>query len=203
MITIGLTGGIGSGKSAVSSLLARRGAIVLDADLIAREVVEPGGPAYEAVVERFGAGIAGPDGRIDRGALAAVVFADDAERAALEAIVHPAVGAIVVARVAEESPTDHVVVLDIPLLVEGGGRRRYRVDGLLVIDTPPEIALDRLVRIRGMSEEDVRARMAAQASRAERLREADFVILNTGTLGELAAMVERAWEWIEGLRSGS
>lgn len=194
--TVGLTGGIGSGKSLVSAMLVRHGAVLLDADEIARAVVQPDGPAYEGVVRRFGKEVVGGDGAIDRGALAAVVFADTAARADLEALVHPAVGQVILARLAEEAGTDHVVVLDVPLLVESGGRRRYPVDGLLVVDAPEDVVLDRLVRVRGMTEPDARARIAAQASRDERLREADFVILNTGTVDELAEMVERAWRWI-------
>lgn len=197
--TVGLTGGIGSGKSAVSAMLAGHGAVVLDADRIARAVVEPGGPAYEAVVRRFGEGVVGEDGSIDRGVLAAVVFADPAARADLEALVHPAVGQVIAAQLAEQADTEHVVVLDVPLLVEAGGRRRYPVDGLLVVDAPEDVVLERLVRLRGMTEEDARARIGAQASRDDRLRVADFVILNTGTMDELAEMVERAWRWIESL----
>lgn len=199
--TVGLTGGIGSGKSLVSAMLVEHGAVVLDADEIARAVVRPDGPAYEGVVRRFGKDVVGGDGGIDRGALATVVFADAAARADLEALVHPAVGQVIVGRLAEEAGTDHVVVLDVPLLVESGGRRRYPVDGLLVVDAPEDVALDRLVRLRGMTEADARARIAAQVSRDERLAEADFVILNAGTVEELAEMVERAWRWILSLRA--
>jgi dephospho-CoA kinase len=197
---VGLTGGIGSGKSTVSAMLSRRGAVVIDADVIAREVVEPGKDAYEEVLRRFGESVRRPDGALDRPALAAIVFADASARADLEAIVHPAVGAVVLERLAAEAGTDHVVVLDIPLLVEAGGRRRYPVAGLLVVDVPEDVALERLVRLRGMPEDAALARIAAQAARVERLRQADFVILNVGTLDELEEMVERAWEWIEGLR---
>jgi dephospho-CoA kinase len=201
VIAVGLTGGIGSGKSAVSSRLVERGAVLLDADAIARAVVEPDGEAFGAVVARFGDGVLGPEGAIDRGALAAIVFADPAARADLEAIVHPAVGRVVAAALAEEVQTDDVVVLDIPLLVEAGGRDRYPLDGVLVVDAPPEVALRRLVEQRGMAEADAKARMAAQAPREERLRQADYVILNIGSLEELSLMVDRAWQWIEGLRT--
>jgi dephospho-CoA kinase len=198
---VGLTGGIGSGKSSVAGMLARLGAVVVDADEIARAVVRPGGEAYDGVVRRFGKDVIGDDGVIDRRALAAVVFGDDAARTDLEAIVHPAVGRVIAARLLEEAATDHVVVLDVPLLVESGGRRRYPVDGVLVVDAPEDVALERLVRLRGMSEEDARARIAAQASREERLEAADFVIRNVGTIDELAEMVERAWRWMGSLRA--
>jgi dephospho-CoA kinase len=201
--TIGLTGGIGAGKSAVSALLARHGAVIVDADAIARQVVEPGGAAYEAVVARFGPGVTLPSGAVDRAALAAIVFSDPSARADLESLVHPAVGREIVTRLAGHAGTDDVIVLDVPLLVEAGGRRRYPVDGLLVVDVPEDLAVERLVSVRGMSAEDARARIAAQASRAERLRQADYVILNIGSLDELEAMVEKAWEWIEGLRSAA
>ena len=201
MIAVALTGGIGSGKSAVSARLVEHGAVLLDADAIAREVVEPGGEAFDEVVARFGEAVLGADGAIDRAALAAIVFADPAARADLERIVHPAVGRVVMARLEEEAATDHVVVLDIPLLVEAGGRDRYPVAGVLVVDTLPELALRRLVELRGMTEDDARARMGAQASREERLRQADYVILNIGTLDDLSAMADRAWQWIEALRA--
>jgi dephospho-CoA kinase len=153
------------------------------------------------VVQRFGEDLTGAGGEIDRAALATVVFADAAARRDLEAIVHPAVGHVILARLGEEAATDHVVVLDVPLLVESGGRRRYPVDGVLVVDAPEDVAIDRLVRVRGMTEEEARARIASQANRAERLAAADFVILNTGTIEELAAMVEEAWRWMGSLRA--
>ena len=200
-ITIGLTGGIGSGKSTVSAMLASHGAVVVDADQIARDVVRPEGAAYDGVVRRFGKDVLAEDGTVDRAALAAVVFADAGARGDLEALVHPAVGEVIATRVAAASPDD-VVVLEVPLLVESGGRRRYPVDGVLVVDAPEDVVLDRLVRLRGMSEADARARIAAQASRAERLAEADYVILNVGTTQELAELVEQAWRWIGSLRAG-
>ncbi|HET6793381.1 MAG TPA: dephospho-CoA kinase [Acidimicrobiales bacterium] len=200
MLVVGLTGGIGSGKSTVSAMLAARGAVIIDADRIAREVVEPGGPAYQGVVDRFGPSILEPDGRIDRPALAALVFADDAARADLNALTHPAVGKVMAERMAAEAGTDHVVVMDIPLLVEGRSERSY-LAGVLVVDCPEEIAVGRLVSDRGMAESDARARMAAQATREQRLARADFVVDNCGDRDHLAAEVERAWEWIRSLQA--
>ena len=203
MIAIGLTGGIGSGKSAVARLLAAKGAAVIDADEIAREVVAPGGMAYEEVVRRFGDRVVTGDGSIDRAALGAIVFADEGARRELNAVVHPAVGAVMGERIAAAAVDSEVVVLDIPLLVEAGGRSRYQVAGVLVVDAPLDIARERLVRLRGMSEDEVSARMAAQATREQRLAVADFVILNMGTMDELEAMPERAWDWIQKLRQAA
>lgn len=201
MLAVGLTGGIGSGKSTVSELLAARGAVVVDADQVARQVVEPAGPAYHGVVGRFGPAVVGADGSIDRQALAGIVFADPAALADLNSLTHPAVAAAMAARLAEESGTDHVVVLSVPLLAEVG-RDRYPMAGVMVVDAPPEVALRRLVERRGMSEAEARARMASQAGRAERLAMADFVVDNSGDLRHLEAEVARAWEWIEGLAAG-
>jgi dephospho-CoA kinase len=201
LIAIGLTGGIGSGKSAVAALLAAKGAAVVDADEIARAVVAPGGRAYDEVVQRFGDRVVNGDGSIDRGALAAIVFSDEDARRELNAVVHPAVGAVMGERIAAAAAADNeVVVLDIPLLVEAGGRSRYEVAGVLVVDAPLDIARERLVTQRGMTEAEVSARMAAQATREQRLAVADFVIMNMGTMAELAAMTERAWDWIQQLR---
>lgn len=201
MIAVGLTGGIGSGKSTVARLLADRGAVVIDADVAAREVLEPGTPGEGRVLERFGDCVLGEDGSIDRNALAAVVFSDPNARRDLEAIVHPAVHARMLELAAGHSDDDRVVVLDIPLLAELG-RDRYPLDGVLVVDCPLELALERLVLIRHMAREDAEARIAAQADRVSRLRLADFVIMNMGTLEELSEMVGEAWKWMEGLRNG-
>ncbi len=201
MLAIGLTGGIGSGKSTVAGLLAEKGAVLVDADAIARRLMEPGEETLARVVARFGEGILRADGSPDRPALAALVFSDPAARADLDAIVHPAVGAAMAVRLAEEAPSDHVVVLDVPLLAEGG-RERYPVAGVIVVDCPVDLAVERLVSRRGMERADAEARVAAQASRAERLKVADFVIMNMGSLAELSEMVERAWSWIEGLPGG-
>ena len=199
MLVVGLTGGIGSGKSTVADLLVARGAVLIDADRIAREVVEPGGRAYQGVVDRFGPGVVAADGTIDRPALAAIVFNDEQARKDLNAITHPAVGAVMAERMAAEAATDRVVVLDIPLLAEGG-RDRYALAGILVVDTPIETAIARLTGQREMDEADARARIAAQATREERRAIADVVIDNSGTREELEAEVERAWQWIEQLR---
>ena len=166
MLVIGLTGGIGSGKSTVSALLAERGAVVVDADAIVREVQQPGTPVFAAMVERFGPGIVAADGSLDRAAVADRVFNDAEALADLNAIVHPAVGKEIADRMTALAETDEVVILDVPLLVES--KNAYPVAGLLVVDVDPEVAVRRLVEHRGMREEDVRARMARQATRDER-----------------------------------
>ncbi len=195
---IGLTGGIGAGKSTVSRLLAERGGIVVDADVISREVVEPDGAAYQALVDRFGSeGVFDDDGRLNRAALAEIVFKDGDTLKDLNDIVHPAVGAVIAERLAEEASTDHVVILDVPLLVESG---RNNTAAVLVVDCPPEEALRRAVA-RGLPEDDVRRRMANQVSREDRLAKADFVVDNGGPPEALAAEVDKAWAWIEGLRT--
>jgi dephospho-CoA kinase len=199
MLVIGLTGGIGAGKSTVSRLLAERGAVILDADVYAREVVEPGGPAYQGVVDRFGKEVLLPDGHIERPALATIAFSDPAALADLNAIVHPAVGVVIAERLAEESATDHVVILDVPLLVESG---RSNTAGTIVVDCPPEEALRRAVA-RGLPEDDVRRRTANQVSREDRLAKADFVVDNSGPETALPAEVDKAWAWIEALNSRS
>ena len=178
-------------------MLAARGAAIVDADLVAAEVREPGGAAYDALVERFGAGIVLGDGRIDREALAAIVFNDDEARRDLNAITHPAVGKVMFERVAEhEAAGRDVVVLDIPLLAEGGGKERWPVAGIVVVDVPEEVQIARLVQERGMEGDDVLARIRAQANRAARLEIADFVIDNSGSLADLEHEVDRCWHWI-------
>jgi dephospho-CoA kinase len=196
VIVVGLTGGIGSGKSTVSALLAAQGAVVVDADAITRQLQAPGQPVLAAIVERFGPEIVSADGSLDRAALAAIVFGDPAALKHLNAIVHPAVGAEIARRLEAEQVGDRVVVLDIPLLVEGG---RYKVAGLVVVDVDPEVAVERLVRFRGMSEADARARMANQVSRADRLAKADWVIDNSGDLAALERQVDSAWTWMQSL----
>ena len=193
MLVVGLTGGIGSGKSTVSSLLADRGALVVDTDAVARQVVAPGGPAHDALVRRFGPALAA-----DRRALAGVVFSDPEALADLNAIVHPAVRDEVARRLAElRLRGAEVVVLAVPLLVETGGA--YDVAAVVVVDCPEEVAVRRLVGHRGMDEADVRRRMAAQASREQRMAVADVVIHNDATMDDLQAQVDETWEWIQEL----
>ena len=200
MVVVGLTGGIGSGKSTVARLLAERGAVVIDADIVAREVTQPEGSAYEAVLERFGSLVVAADGGIDRPALAALVFGDAAARDDLNRIVHPAVGEEVLRRLAATSAADPdaIVVLDIPLFAEVG-RDSYPVAGVIVVDAPVEVAVARLVAGRGFTEDEARARAAAQATREERRAIADLVIDNSGDLNHLSAEVDRAWAWVQGL----
>lgn len=194
MLKVGLTGGIGSGKSAVSRLLAERGAVVVDADAIAREVVEPGTPGLAAVVAEFGDGVLRPDGSLDRPALGAIVFSDPQRLAALNAIVHPLIAARTGELVAA-APAAAVVVHDVPLLTENNLAAGY--DVVVVVDVPVELQLDRLVRLRGMTEADARARIAAQADREQRLAVAHLVIDNSGTLEQLAAQVDALWADLE------
>jgi dephospho-CoA kinase len=196
VILVGLTGGIGSGKSTVSALLARRGAVIIDADAIVRELQQAGTPVFAAIVDRFGSGVVAPDGSLDRQALADLVFRDKAALADLNGIVHPAVGVEMRRRMEAQVGTDAVVVLDVPLLVEGG---RHHTAGVLVVDAPVDVAVARLVAQRGMSEADARARVAHQASREQRLAQADHVIDNAGTLADLEAAVDRAWAWMRTL----
>ena len=201
MLVVGLTGGIGSGKSTVSALLAAKGAVVVDADAVVHELQRPGTAVFEAMVDRFGNGIVAADGSLDRSAVADIVFNDPDALADLNGIVHPAVGAEIVRRMDELSTTDAVVVLDVPLMVESA--RGYPVAGLIVVDVDPDVAVRRLVEKRGMREDDARARIARQASREERRARADVIIENSGSLDDLAAQVDRAWRWIEGLVAAS
>jgi dephospho-CoA kinase len=193
VLVVGLTGGIGSGKSTVSEGLAERGAVVVDADAIVRDLQAPGGAVLATMVERFGPEILRPDGTLDRQRVADRVFADPTELEALNAIVHPAVGEEIRRRLEEQRGTDRVVVLDIPLLVERSG---YETAGTIVVDIDPEIAVRRLVSARGFSEPDARARIANQASRADRLAVADFVISNDGSMDDLHRQIDECWAWI-------
>lgn len=198
MLVVGLTGGIGSGKSTVAELLAEKGAVVVDADAVTRDLQQPGTPVFEAMVDRFGPGVVEGDGTLDRAAVAEIVFNDPAALADLNAIVHPAVGAEIARRLEALAATDEVVVLDVPLLVEAKGA--YPVAGLLVVDVDPEIAVKRLVEQRGMAEADARTRMSRQASREQRLARADRVIDNSGSLADLRHQVDDTWAWITSLR---
>jgi dephospho-CoA kinase len=189
VLRIGLTGGIGSGKSTVSALLAARGAVVVDADRIAREVVEPGTAGLARIAEAFGEGVLAPDGSLDRAALAAVVFADPEARRQLDGIVHPLVRARAT-ELAAAAPPDAVVVNDVPLLVETGQASSY--DLVLVVQADPATRVSRLVQ-RGLTAEDARARMEAQASDEERRAVADVVLDNSGTPEDLAEQVDQFW----------
>ncbi|MEU8619879.1 dephospho-CoA kinase [Streptomyces sp. NPDC048623] len=191
MLKVGLTGGIGAGKSEVSRLLVSYGAVLIDADRIAREVVEPGTPGLAAVVAEFGEGILTPEGTLDRPGLGAIVFADPERLAALNAIVHPLVGARS-AELESRAGADDVVIHDVPLLTENGLAPLY--DLVVVVDAAPETQLDRLVRLRGMTEEEARARMGAQATRAQRRAVADLLIDNDGPLEQLEPQVRKVWE---------
>ncbi|WP_411120990.1 dephospho-CoA kinase [Streptomyces sp. x-19] len=195
MVKVGLTGGIGAGKSAVSRLLASYGAVIVDADKIAREVVEPGTPGLAAVVAEFGADVLAPDGTLDRPKLGALVFSDPEKLKALNAIVHPLVGARS-AELEASAGTDAVVVHDVPLLTENGLAPLY--DLVVVVDATPETQVDRLVRLRGMTPDEAAQRMAAQASRKERLAVADLVIDNDGPLEALEPQVREVWERLRG-----
>jgi dephospho-CoA kinase len=194
VILIGLTGGIGSGKSTVSARLAELGARVIDADAITRAVQQPGTEVFAAIVERFGPGVVAGDGTLDRPALAAVVFNDPEELKALNAIVHPAVGVAIAEQLAAAAETDDVVVLDVPLLVESG---RDDMAALVVVDLDPEVAVARLVEHRGFTEGDARARISRQASREDRLAKADRVLDNRGTVEGLLAQVDALWPWMQ------
>ncbi|MFJ1924591.1 dephospho-CoA kinase [Streptomyces sp. NPDC088131] len=194
MLKVGLTGGIGAGKSEVSSLLVGHGAVLVDADRIAREVVEPGTPGLAALVEEFGTGILAPDGTLDRPKLGSIVFSEPDRLAALNAIVHPLVGARS-AELERAAGTGSVVVHDVPLLTENGLAPLYGL--VVVVDAAPATQLDRLVRLRGMTEADARARMAAQATREERLAIADLVIDNDGPVEALAPQVREVWAELE------
>ncbi|RKN42378.1 dephospho-CoA kinase [Streptomyces hoynatensis] len=191
MLTVGLTGGIGAGKSEAGRLLAKRGAVIVDADALAREVVAPGTPGLASVVSEFGEEVLAPDGSLDRARLGAIVFGDEERLRALNAIVHPLVAERSAALQAA-APPEAVVVHDVPLIAEHQLQHRY--DLVVVVDASAETRLARLTRRRGLDEADARARMAAQASREERLKIADYVLRNDGTVGELEEQVEELWQ---------
>ena len=193
MILVGLTGGIGSGKSVVSSQLATHGAVIVDADVIVRDLQRPGQPVLLAIVERFGAEVLAESGHLDRAALAGKVFADAEALAALNRIVHPAVGVEMMRRIDAQRKSQRVVVLDVPLLAESP---RVGLGGVLVVDLDPQIALQRLVEQRGLSAQDAQARIAKQATRQQRRAIADWIIDNSGSRLELARQVGAAWQWM-------
>ena len=188
---VGLTGGIGSGKSTALSMLAERGAVVIDADAIVHDLQRSGEPVFDAMVEEFGQQIVGPDGELDRPKVAQVAFSDEAKTKKLNEIVHPAVGKVVLERLAAAS-TDDIVVIDIPLLTENT-RAERGLQKVIVVDVSPQTQLDRAVA-RGAKPEDVRARMAAQSSREERLKLADHVLDNEGDVASLEKQVAELWE---------
>ncbi|MBK5306924.1 MAG: dephospho-CoA kinase [Frankiaceae bacterium] len=192
MLRVGLTGGIGSGKSAVSALLVERGAVLVDADVNARTVVAKGTPGLAAVVAVFGAGILLPGGELDRPKLGAIVFADPGKLARLNAIVHPLVGEESARQTAAaEASGAPVLIHDVPLLVENDLQGRY--DAVVVVAATPQTQLDRLTRLRGMSRADAEARIAAQAPLADKIAAATYVIHNDGPLAELVPQVDRVW----------
>ena len=196
MIVVGLTGGIGSGKSTVSAALAKRGAVIVDADAIAKELQRAGQPVFLKMVERYGADIVGPDGELDRAKVAGIVFNDAEALKDLNAIVHPALNAEMRRRIRVEQDTDRVVIVDVALMAENNGRKRFGVGAVIVVDTPTEVAVERLVRFRGLAEADARARMSRQASREDRLKIADRVVDNGGDLAHLESQLDDLWAWI-------
>lgn len=191
MLLVGLTGGIGSGKSTVARMLEERGAVVFDADALARKAVEPGTPGHQAVVERFGANVLAPGGELDREALASIVFADPAARRDLEAIVHPEVRRMFAEGSEAYRDSDRVIVFSAPLLVETGMHTAF--DVLVVVATTVETQVARLMRDRGMSEAAIRARIAAQAPLEDKAAVADVLLDNEGPLEELEGQVDRLW----------
>jgi dephospho-CoA kinase len=196
VILVGLTGGIGSGKSTISSLLEGKGAIIIDADAIVREVQLPGSAVLTELVAKFGAGVLAADGSLDRQAVANIVFTDPEALKALNAIVHPAVGKEMNRRMIEQRTTDHVVILDIPLLTENP---REGLQGKIVVDVPVEVQVVRLVQYRGFDEADARARISRQATREQRLATADFVVDNSGDLADLQPQMDKLWLWLNSL----
>jgi dephospho-CoA kinase len=194
---VGLTGGIGTGKSTVASMLSRLGAVVIDADALAREVVEPGTPGYDELVQEFGEGVVSADGTLNRAAIASIVFSDDEARARLNAIVHPKVYERIALRMQELAGSDAVVVLDVPLLFESSSGSRGLVSEVVVVAASDDVALDRLEG-RGVGRHDAESRMAAQLPIAEKVAAADVVIHNDGTLDELEAQVDELWERLRG-----
>jgi dephospho-CoA kinase len=196
VILVGLTGGIGSGKSTISSLLEGKGAVIIDADAIVREVQLPGSSVLAELAEKFGSEVLAADGSLDRQAVANIVFTDPDALKALNAIVHPAVGKEMNRRMIEQRSTDHVVVLDIPLLTENP---REGLQGKIVVDVPVEVQVERLVKYRGFDETDARARISRQATREQRLATADFVVDNSGDLADLQPQIDKLWQWLNSL----
>ena len=196
VVRAGLTGGIAAGKSEVARQLAAHGALVIDADVLAREALAPATPGALAVAERFGEGVLAANGSVDRAALAKLVFSDAAARADLNAIVHPLVRAAAAAQEAAAAGFP-IVVHDIPLLVETAQHTEF--DVVIVVAATPEVQLHRLIELRGLSRADADARLAAQASLADRIAVADHVIDNNGSLADLRARVDQCWAWLSAL----
>jgi dephospho-CoA kinase len=197
---IGLTGLIGTGKSAVADLLVAHGAALIDADRIAATVRAPGGLAYAPLIERFGVGILADDGTIDRPALAKAAFVDEVSIADLNRITHPAINEEILRQLEALADTDRIVVVDIPLL-RPVHRENFQLQAVVVVDSPPEVAMERLVGRRGMDPADAAARMGAQLTREARLEGADFVVDNSSDLDHLAAEVDRLWRWLQETKS--
>ena len=191
MLLVGLTGGIGTGKSTVARMLEKRGAVVFDADVLARQAVAPGTPGFDQVVERFGPNVLAPGGGLDREALASIVFSDPAARRDLEGIVHPEVRRMFAEGCEEYRDSDRVVVFSAPLLVETGMHTAF--DLLIVVSAPVATQIERLMRDRGMAERDVQARIAAQLPLEAKAEVADILVDNEGTLEDLERRVERVW----------
>ena len=197
MILIGLTGGIGCGKSEVSRLLEKRGAVIVDADLIVRELQQPGGEIFLRMVEMFGEKVVSTDGSLNRAAVANEVFKDADLLKKLNSLIHPVVRRVMNERVESHRATDKIVILDIPLLVENP---REGLDGVLVVDLDPQTAIERIVSQRNMSIDDAKARVSAQSTREQRLAIADHVVDNSGDRDALAIQVDVAWSWITSLK---
>jgi len=195
VLLVGLTGGIGAGKSTVANLLADRGAVIVDADEAARAVVEPGEPALAKLVDRFGPGILDADGRLDRAAVAKVAFADDESRRDLEAITHPAINEEFTRRVAD-APSDAIVVLDVPLLAESEQARKRPYQTVIVVEAPRDVRLARL-ETRGVNRADAESRMAAQADDEERRKLATYVVDNGGDVVALERQIDEIWSDLE------
>jgi dephospho-CoA kinase len=196
MLLVALTGGIGSGKSTVAHGLAERGATVIDADAISRQILEPGDLAYQPVVDHFGPDVVGPDGRINRPALAAAVFGNDDALAQLNQLTHPVIGRVMADRVRQVTGPGAIVVLDIPLLAILT-RDLFQLDAVLVVDVPEDVAVDRLVEQRGFTVDDAWARVAAQITRDERCQVADLVLDNSADRTALEREIDRAWAWLQ------
>jgi dephospho-CoA kinase len=193
VILVGLTGGIGSGKSTVSGLLQARGAVIIDADAIVREVQQPGSPVLVELAQKFGPDVLAQDGSLDRQAVANIVFTDPDALKSLNAIVHPAVGREMNQRMIAQRASNNVVILDIPLLTENP---REGLQGRIVVDIPVELQVQRLTSFRGFDEADARARISRQATRQERLDKADFVVDNSGGLEDLIPQIDLLWTWL-------